>query len=180
MQIFEKVLSPLGEIVLAAEEDALIGLWFSDQKYALRGLSAEAVEGSAPVLTEAKRWLEQYFSGAQPDFLPVLQPGGTAFQQAVWQELLRIPYGGTSSYGTIAAALAAQRGLPQMSARAVGSAVGRNPISLMIPCHRVLGADGSLTGYAGGLERKKALLRLEQGENIPWNSSPLPGGIVSR
>ena len=108
---------------------------------------------------QAERWLKLYFSGGRPDFTPPLRPRGTAFQEAVWRRLLAIPYGCTAAYGEIAASL----GLPPGAARAVGGAVGRNPISLIIPCHRVVGTNGNLTGYAGGIERKKRLLELEKG-----------------
>ena len=112
-------------------------------------------------MAAARRWLDSYFTGREPDFLPPLHPAGSPFQQAVWALLLQIPYGQTVTYGQLAARLAAERGLARMSAQAVGGAVGRNRISLIIPCHRVLGADGSLTGYAGGLDRKAKLLAWE-------------------
>ena len=150
--------SPLGEILLAAGEDALTGLWFVGQKYEGRGLPTDCERtelGTDVVLQSAARWLDDYFSGKAPEPHFELDPPGTAFQRRVWDELRNIPYGETVSYGDIAARLGCR------SARAVGSAVGKNPISLIIPCHRVLGADGSLTGYAGGTERKRKLLELE-------------------
>ena len=147
--------SPLGGIVLAADELGLTGLWFTGAKYFGAGLPASAAEADTPILAEARRWLEGYFTGQRPAALPPLHPSGSPFRRAVWDILLTIPYGETTTYGRIAARLGG------MSARAVGGAVGRNPISLMIPCHRVLGADGSLTGYAGGTDRKAALLALE-------------------
>ena len=150
--------------MLAADETGLRGLWFDGQKYFARDLSAERIEQNTPALTEAKRWLDIYFAGKEPDFLPPLHPAGSLFQQAVWALLLQIPYGQTVTYGQLAARLAAERGLARMSAQAVGGAVGRNRISLIIPCHRVLGADGSLTGYAGGLDRKAKLLACEHGK----------------
>ena len=156
--------SPLGGILLAADESGITGLWFDGQKYFARDLPAERVEQSTPALAEAKRWLDIYFTGREPDFLPPLHPAGSLFQQAVWALLLQIPYGQTVTYGQLAARLAAERGLARMSAQAVGGAVGRNRISLIIPCHRVLGADGSLTGYAGGLDRKAKLLAWEHGK----------------
>ena len=151
-------LSPLGGITLASDGEALVGLWFDGQKHFGAGLNGEPAEKSLPVFDQADRWLDQYFSGQAPDFTPPLHPRGTAFQEAVWAYLLTVPYGSTVTYGAIAAAL----GLPPGAARAVGGAVGRNPISLIIPCHRVVGANGSLTGYAGGVERKKRLLELEK------------------
>lgn len=152
--------SPLGEILLAAGEDALTGLWFVGQRYEGRGLpeNCERTElGGDAVLRSAAQWLDEYFSGEKPELCFALSPGGTAFQRRVWDVLLTVPYGETVSYGEIAARLGCR------SARAVGSAVGKNPISLIIPCHRVVGADGGLTGYAGGIERKKKLLELERG-----------------
>ena len=113
-----------------------------------------------PVFGEAVKWLDLYFAGKEPDFMPALSPSGTTFQQAVWEILRTIPYGATTSYGTIAKCLEKRAG-KRMSAQAVGGAVGRNPISILIPCHRVIGANGSLTGYAGGLDKKEYLLELE-------------------
>ena len=154
-------LSPLGPMLLAAEGDWLTGAWFEGQKYFGRTLAAGRAEGDTPVLTLARRWLEVYFSGREPDFAVPLRPSGTPFQQEVWAALREIPYGQTTTYGAIARQMAARRGLPRLSAQAVGGAVGRNPICILVPCHRVLGADGSLTGYAGGVERKRRLLEME-------------------
>ncbi len=153
--------SPLGGILLAADEIGLTGLWFDGEKYFADNLPAVYTERETPILTETKRWLSVYFTGREPDFLPPLHPVGSPFQQAVWALLLQIPYGQTVTYGQLAARLAAERGLARMSAQAVGGAVGHNRISLIIPCHRVIGADGSLTGYAGGLDRKAKLLAWE-------------------
>ena len=150
--------SPLGEILLAAEGGALCGLWFVGQKYEGAGLPDETAPGPVsadPALEKAAEWLKRYFAGENPEIDFPLEPKGTAFQRRVWEGLRQIPYGGTSSYGLLAEKLGCR------SARAVGAAVGRNPISILIPCHRVLGSDGKLTGYAGGLERKQALLKLE-------------------
>ena len=165
--------SPLGLLTIAAEGDDLTALVMEKQKYADRHLAGEGRECETPVLHMAKCWLDDYFAGENPvlSALP-LSPRGTAFQQAVWQELKKIPYGKTDSYGAIASRLGS-------SARAVGSAVGRNPISILIPCHRVLAADGSLTGYAGGLENKEKLLRLEGA----WDcikSRPAPCPVILR
>lgn len=150
--------------MLAADETGLRGLWFDGQKYFARGLSAERIEQNTPALTEAKRWLDIYFAGKEPDFLPPLHPTGSAFRQSVWEILLKIPYGQTITYGDIARQLAAKRGLANMSAQAVGGAVGHNEISVIIPCHRVVGANGSLTGYAGGIDKKIKLLKLERAD----------------
>ena len=154
--------SPMGGILLAADEIGLVGLWFDGQKYFARDLPEERIERDTPALTEAKRWLDIYFTGKEPDFLPPLHPIGSAFRQDVWGILLQIPYGKTTTYGEIARRLAEKRGLSRMSAQAVGGAVGHNEISIIIPCHRVVGTNGSLTGYAGGIEKKIKLLELEQ------------------
>ena len=154
--------SPLGGILLAADEIGLTGLWFDGQKYFARDLPAERVERSTPVLSEAKRWLDVYFTGKEPDFMPPLHPAGSAFRRSVWDILLQIPYGQTTTYGALAGELARQRGLTHFSAQAVGGAVGHNRVSIIIPCHRVVGSGGSLTGYAGGLENKIKLLELER------------------
>lgn len=159
-----KYTSPLGGILLAADEVGLMGLWFDGQKYFARDLPDERTERETPVLSEAKRWLDLYFGGQEPDFLPPLHPVGTPFRQAVWEILLRIPYGKTVTYGEISKQLAEKMGLERMSAQAVGGAVGHNEISIIIPCHRVVGSNGSLTGYAGGIDRKIKLLELERAD----------------
>lgn len=154
--------SPLGGVLLAADEIGLTGLWFDGQKSFARGLPADRVERETPALLEAKRWLDIYFSGKEPDFTPPLHPIGSAFRQSVWEILLQIPYGKTTTYGEIARQLSEKMGLSRMSAQAVGGAVGHNKISIIIPCHRVVGTNGSLTGYAGGIDKKGKLLELEQ------------------
>lgn len=154
--------SPLGGIFLAADDLGLTGLWFEGQTHDTDRLPPEYREEQTPLLLETAHWLDIYFSGEAPGFLPPLHPAGTAFRQAVWQMLLEIPYGQTVTYGGLAARLARERGIPRMSAQAIGGAVGHNPIALIIPCHRVVGTNGSLTGYAGGLERKRKLLELEK------------------
>ena len=153
--------SPLGGILLAADEIGVTGLWFEGQKYFARGLPVVHTRQNTPALSEAKRWLEVYFTGREPDFMPPLHPIGSAFRQDVWDILLQIPYGQTTTYGEIARKLAQKQGLSRMSAQAVGAAVGHNEISIIIPCHRVVGTNGSLTGYAGGIDKKVKLLRLE-------------------
>lgn len=147
--------SPLGKVLLAADEVGLTGTWFAGQKYFARGLAPEALEQETPILTQAAQWLDDYFGGNDPDAYPPLHLRGTPFQQAVWDELLSIPYGEMRTYGDLAARLGVN------SAQAVGSALGRNPVSIIVPCHRVVAADGSLTGYAGGLAKKMFLLELE-------------------
>ena len=153
--------SPLGGILLAADEIGLTGLWFDGQKYFARDLPAECIDRDAPILSEARHWLDIYFTGKEPDFLPPLHPMGSAFRQSVWEILLRIPYGKTVTYGEIARRLAEKSGRARVSAQAVGGAVGHNEISILSPCHRVVGTGGSLTGYAGGIDRKVRLLELE-------------------
>lgn len=153
--------SPLGGILLAADDIGLTGLWFDGEKYFALSLGKEHEEKETPILKEAAHWLDIYFTGKEPDFMPPIHMLGTPFQKAVWDILLRIPYGRTTTYGDIAREIAQQRGLSRMSAQAVGSAVGHNEISVIIPCHRVVGKSGSLTGYAGGIDKKIALLKLE-------------------
>ena len=127
-------------------------------------MSNERIAQETPILTEAKRWLDIYFTGKKPDFTPPLHPIGSAFRRSVWEILLQIPYGQTTTYGEIARQLSKKQGLERMSAQAVGGAVGHNEISIIIPCHRVVGADGSLTGYAGGIGKKEKLLELERAD----------------
>jgi methylated-DNA-[protein]-cysteine S-methyltransferase len=147
--------SPLGGIVLNSNGEALTGLRFAGEQTLLEDLDIQ----NNHVFETAYRWLGLYFSGCKPDFMPLLAPSGTLFQQSVWRLLLTIPYGQTVSYGDIAQRLHCR------SAQAVGRAVGRNPVAIMIPCHRVVGADGSLTGYAYGLDRKQWLLSHEATNN---------------
>ena len=155
--------SPLGNLLLAADDTGLTGLWFEGQKYFANTLPVGHCAQTTPILAEAKRWLDIYFAGKEPDFLPPLHPVGSSFQQSVWKILLTIPYGQIITYGDIARQLAAQQG-GRGSAQAVGGAVGHNPISIIIPCHRVVGSTGKLTGYAYGVEMKQYLLELEQQE----------------
>ena len=148
--------SPLGTMKLCSDGTYLTSVAFAGQKYEDKHIPKDAVSGSCPVLEETKVWLTRYFEGEIPDFLPPLKPKGSPFQNRVWELLLQIPYGNTITYGELA------RKLGCKSAQAVGGAVGRNPISILIPCHRIMGAGGKLTGYAGGVERKGALLKLEK------------------
>ena len=153
--------SELGDILLAADEIGLTGLWFFGQSYFADTLPTEQIAQETPILTQAREWLDEYFSGKEPAFTPTLHPIGSPFRQAVWKLLLQIPYGQTTTYGEIARQLEKLQNRPHMSAQAVGGAVGHNGISIIIPCHRVVGTKGSLTGYAGGLDKKMALLELE-------------------
>ncbi|MCD8066179.1 MAG: methylated-DNA--[protein]-cysteine S-methyltransferase [Oscillospiraceae bacterium] len=156
--------SPLGGILLAADEVGLTGLWFEGQKYFAKLLDKEHEERKTPCLTEAARWLDVYFAGREPDFDVPLHFTGTDFQNEVWGILRTIPYGRTMTYGEIAKQIAERRGLARMSAQAVGGAVGHNEISIIVPCHRVVGTNGSLTGYAGGIDKKIKLLTLEKAD----------------
>ena len=169
--------SPLGGILLAADEIGLTGSWFDGEKYFADNLPAEHAERQTPILAEAARWLDIYFTGKEPGFTPPLHPIGSPFRQAVWEILLQIPYGQTTTYGEIARQLAEKQGLEKMSAQAVGGAVGHNEISVIIPCHRVVGTSGSLTGYAGGIDKKVKLLELERADMhgffIPKKSTAL-------
>lgn len=161
MQYTSHYQSPMGNILLAADKVGLTGLWFEGQKYYALYLDKEHEEKELPVFEQAKKWLDIYFSGKKPDFKVPLHFVGTDFQNEVWEILYAIPYGQTITYGEIAQFLAEKRGVKRMSAQAVGGAVGRNEISIIVPCHRVVGTNGSLTGYAGGIEKKIALLKLE-------------------
>jgi methylated-DNA-[protein]-cysteine S-methyltransferase len=157
--------TPLGRLLIARNAEGLSGLWFEDQKYHPGALAASRDDNDA-LLRDTVSTMKAYFAG-RPTILPPMSPSGTAFQEAVWQALLGIPSGETVTYGELAARL----GRPE-AVRAVAAAVGRNPVSVLIPCHRVLGADGSLTGYAGGLHRKEALLTIEGGLPAKLRSSP--------
>lgn len=161
MQYIQHYDSPLGKILLAADERGLTGAWFADGKRSVRLLDQESEEKSTETLEAAKRWLDVYFSGRDPGRFAPLHMIGTEFQKSVWNILLEIPYGKVTTYGRIARRIEEEKGLGRMSARAVGKAVGRNEIAIIVPCHRVVGESGSLTGYAGGIDRKEALLRRE-------------------
>ena len=156
--------SPLGGITLASDGEALTGLWFDGQKYFGESLSKESEQKELPVFEQTVSWLDIYFIGKAPDFTPPLNMKTTSFRKAVWEIMLTIPFGHTMTYGEIAERIAKQRGLAKMSSQAVGGAVGHNSISLIIPCHRVVGTNGSLTGYAGGIDKKVKLLTLEKAD----------------
>lgn len=164
MQYRNRYQSPIGDILLAADETGLTGLWFKGQKYYAAHLNPACEEKSLPVFDKTKKWLDIYFSGKEPDFIPPVHMIGTPFQLLVWEILQKIPYGETITYGKIAEEVAGIKGLTRMSAQAVGGAVGHNKISVIIPCHRVVGTNGSLTGYAGGIEKKIKLLTLEEND----------------
>lgn len=164
--------SPLGKIILTANKTALTGLGFNDQVDSKRKVQDQAIMNKDnTVLIQTKAWLESYFAGENPDPNNILlDVCGTDFQNAVWRLLTDIPYGQTMTYGEIARKIAEQLGKSDMAAQAVGNAIGRNPIPIIIPCHRVIGSSGNLTGYTGGLDRKRYLLGLEQSPT----SSPYP------
>ena len=153
MVFTQRYASPLGGILLAADGQGLTGLWFDGAKYFAANLPEERTEKNTPILAEAARWLDMYFAGRQPDFTPPLHLVGSDFRRRVWKRLLEIPYGQTAAYGELLGG--------SVSAQAVGGAVGHNLISIIVPCHRVIGANGSLKGYAGGIEKKRRLLALE-------------------
>ena len=156
-----KYVSPLGGITLASDGENLTGLWFDGQKHFADNLPEQYEEHDLPIFAQTKQWLDIYFSGKEPDFTPPLSLTGISpFRKRVWEIMLTIPYGRTSTYGKIAKQIAAETG-KRISAQAVGGAVGHNSISLIIPCHRVVGASGSLTGYADGVNKKLALLKME-------------------
>ena len=164
MTYTKRYMSPVGVILLAADDAGLTGLWFEGRKYFEAELPKAHIEQDTPVLLETTQWLDVYFAGKELNFTPPLHLIGSDFRQAVWNILLSIPYGRTMTYGQIAKQLAKNTGIDKMSAQAVGGAVGHNPISIIVPCHRVVGTNGSLTGYAGGLDKKIALLELEKAD----------------
>ena len=174
MEYASRYESPLGWITLTSDGEALTGLRFDGREHAPDAPEDGREERPLPVFETAKRWLDVYFSGRAPDFTPPLKRNATPFREAVRDVLLTVPYGQTVTYGEIAKRLAGRNGTRRTSARAVGGAVGHNPIWLIIPCHRVVGADGALTGYAGGIERKAELLKLE-GADLPKRVVPESG-----
>ena len=153
--------SPIGELTISCDGESLTGLWLDSQKYFMEHVTEAEARSDLPVLLEARAWLDCYFAGKDPGFLPAVKPVGTAFREQVWKLLVEIPYGQVTTYGELARRIAASTGVAKMSSRAVGGAVGHNPISIIIPCHRVIGSNGSLTGFGGGIARKIQLLELE-------------------
>ena len=174
MDFITQYASPVGMLTIAGSEEGLAGLWIHNQKYFAAGISSEILrKDDLPIFEKTREWLDRYFSGGRPTPGELsLSPRGSLFQQAVWTLLCDIPWGETITYGALASRVAERLGKSSMSARAVGSAVGRNPISIIIPCHRVIGANGRLTGYAGGLSVKKRLLELE---NVKLPDRSIPG-----
>ena len=156
--------TPLGEVRLRSDGESLTGLWFVGQVNDAKNHSDIEIKDDLPIFGQVETWLESYFFGKQTPITFPLQPKGTIFQERVWKILQEIPYGETMTYGEIAQRIAKEKGVETYSAQAVGQAVGKNPISILIPCHRVLGKNGALTGYAGGVHRKEQLLRTERGK----------------
>lgn len=156
--------SPIGNLLIASKDNKLVGLWMENQKYYLSNFKEEIVETkNLEILVKTKKWLIRYFNGENPDINELeLNPIGSEFRKSVWEILKKIPYGEVTTYNDIAKELAKQKGIEKMSAQAVGGAVGHNPISIIIPCHRVVGTNGSLTGYAGGIKKKLYLLEHEK------------------
>lgn len=154
--------SPLGLIEIESDGEALSGLWLEGQKVFGDMFPGQYKERDLPIFNQTKKWLDIYFQGNEPDFTPPLLLEGTPFRKAVWNILLSIPYGKTMTYGEIAQIIAKQKGISRMSAQAVGGAVVHNPVSIIVPCHRVVGANGNLTGYTGGLNKKVKLLTIEK------------------
>lgn len=173
MQYIDFYKSPIGDMMMACDEVGLSGLWFEGKKYFASTLNPNEprVQKALPIFEQTKKWLDIYFEGKNPAFMPALSLKGSEFRLAVWEILNQIPYGEVITYGDIAKQIAGQRGVEKMSAQAVGGAVGHNPIAIIVPCHRVVGTNGSLTGYGGGIDKKIELLKLE-GIDISQYSLP--------
>jgi len=161
LEYIQKIDSPVGVLTVSSDGKNINGLWIEGQKHFLRTLEKNAQEQNLPIFEKVRKWLDIYFSGKEPDFKLPLLPKGSPFQRSVWENLCKIPYGQSTTYGDIAKNIKSQNKGKVTSARAVGGAVGRNPISILIPCHRVIGKNNSLTGYAGGIDIKIKLLQLE-------------------
>ena len=163
--MFERIIqTPLGEVRLRSDGKSLTGLWFVGQVNDAKDNRDIEIKDDLPIFGQVESWLESYFSGKKTPIMIPLQPKGTIFQERVWKILQEIPYGKTMTYGEIAQRIAKEKGVATYSAQAVGQAVGKNPISILVPCHRVVGKNGALTGYAGGVHRKEQLLNLERGK----------------
>lgn len=161
--------SPLGPITMNSDGTALTGLWFNGQKYFGSTIKDPTVQKKLPIFEHTKTWLDLYFKGEHPTFIPPIKLTGSSFRLSVWKILQDIPYGQTVTYAQIAKVISSEKGLKHMSAQAIGQAVGHNPISIIVPCHRVIGSNGNLTGYAGGIDKKIELLALEKAIDIPAN-----------
>lgn len=163
--------SPLGVMTMASDGENITGLWFEGQKFFAATINEECTKAQLPIFAKATSWLDCYFSGEEPTIILPLAPKGNEFRQEVWRILTTIPHGQTITYGEIAKKMAVFLGKEKMSAQAVGGAIGHNPISVIIPCHRVVGTNGSYTGYAGGIDKKIKLLQLE---NVDINKFHIP------
>jgi methylated-DNA-[protein]-cysteine S-methyltransferase len=161
MEYICRIKSPVGILTVASNGQNVSGLWIEGQKYFAGTLEKDIAEQDLPIFRNVREWLDIYFSGREPGFMPPLMPRGSPFQKMIWNDLCKIPYGQTTSYGELAKQYERENKGKNTSARAVGGAVGRNPVSILIPCHRVIGKNGSLTGYAGGIDIKIKLLQLE-------------------
>ncbi|MDR2144462.1 MAG: methylated-DNA--[protein]-cysteine S-methyltransferase [Treponema sp.] len=161
MEYIHKIKSPVGILTVSSDGQNISGLWIEGQKYFAKNLEKDVSEKNLPIFGNVQKWLAIYFSGREPDFMPPLMPKGSPFQKTVWNNLCKIPYGQTTTYGGLAKQIELENKGKRTSARAIGSAVGHNPISILIPCHRVIGKNGDLTGYAGGIANKIKLLELE-------------------
>jgi methylated-DNA-[protein]-cysteine S-methyltransferase len=161
MEYIQKIRSPIGVLTVSSDGENICGLWIEGQKYFGKTLEEDVLEQNMPIFEKIRKWLDIYFSGEEPDFMPPLMPKGSPFQKSVWANLSKIPYGKTASYGELAKQFELDNEGRRSSARAIGTAVGHNPISILIPCHRVIGKNGNLTGYAGGIAVKIKLLELE-------------------
>jgi methylated-DNA-[protein]-cysteine S-methyltransferase len=161
MEYIHKIKSPVGILTASSDGQNISGLWIEGQKYFAKTIGKDFLEKSLPLFEKVLKWLDVYFSGKEPNFMPPLMPRGTPFQKSIWNSLCKIPYGKTTTYGEIAEQFERENKGRHTSARAVGGAVGHNPISIMIPCHRVIGKNGNPTGYAGGIATKIKLLKRE-------------------
>jgi methylated-DNA-[protein]-cysteine S-methyltransferase len=161
MEYVHKIKSPIGALIVSSDGKNICGLWMEGQKYFAKTLGRNVLEQNLPIFDNVQKWLDIYFSGKEPDFTPPLMPEGSPFQKSIWSNLCKIPYGQTTTYGALAKQLESENKGRRTSARAIGGAVGHNPVSVIIPCHRVVGKNGNLTGYAGGIDKKIMLLKLE-------------------
>ena len=165
MEYIQKIKSPIGILTVSSDSKNISGLWIEGQKYFVKTLGKDVLKQNLPIFENVRNWLDIYFSGKEPNFIPPFMLKGSPFQESIWADLCKIPYGQTTTYGELAKQFELKNKGKHMSARAIGSAVGHNPISILIPCHRVMGKNGNPTGYAGGIATKIKLLQLE-GINI--------------
>jgi methylated-DNA-[protein]-cysteine S-methyltransferase len=176
MEYIRKIKSPVGALTISSDGKNICGLWIEGQKYFAKTLEKNVLEQNLPIFENVQKWLDIYFSGKEPGFMPPLMPKGSPFQKSIWNNLCKIPYGKTTTYGDLAKQFELENKGEHTSARAVGGAVGHNPISILIPCHRVIGRNGNPTGYAGGIDKKIKLLNLEGVTALKNSGRTLPGG----